>query len=1174
MSPEIALLLSTTIAATEPAGKNLLPDPSFEISGSRRSKSPQGWGLRPDKKHGLKISYDAEWKTHGKWSLKMDATDKRGHLLCWPKTKFDSCYHFSIDFAPQRGPDDIGLDRVVRVGLWCYGSNVSDRGRDRKVEAINPEGWYRLSMTFVPPWGTTHGALSIEAEKGYKGALWLDNAQLRVRQTPEAVRQKPFPQEEVEAKARALRDPAAVVRELLKVAGHVNAGNEKALLAECSRRLKELDKAPATEAFAEQCRLFLEALDCFENRGYIAWQVKTGLGRYENMRKALDLLAKIPDDSPLHDKAQFFLGRIKYGVALEGGRREEIEKARDHLRPLAKKYSTNELIRMVLGEKIPWGESYRAKALKAPVWAGRQYDGLTRVRDVVHWWIENRQAPTGEMGGGWGDDCEMLRHWGDVYFLTGDERIRRAAALLADGIVREIAPHGYLDHIGDVEHAAEPTSDTALLAGFDYGNPLYIERAMATTRLLRDVWTGVNRHGQRLFRSCWFGARGIRDEMPYAQDVPLNGRALKPVLWLAWYNRDPEAIRLLRELGDAWVENARRTDGGKPKGLLPSAVVFETGEIGGFSGKWWSDGFYYSKWPAYHSEGHLHLAGTASVTGDTKYHWPMQWTLEQIARFRGIGQGELRKKPEGSAEWAVSFIRWHAFRLPVAAWREETGNREHDRDIRGMGNSWLAWRVAGPKQVHTLAYGFSRLEQSVGYNFPLLTSEVISTDRVAVRESGLLFSMATGGYSSNWWPSYHVTWERTDAKLAALVTHTAATKLEISLYSFADRSMDVDARFWRLAPGIYEWRLASEGEGASVTKGALTYRERGQRLVLTVLPSKVFLLTVEQTKPLPPLPDLTADPAISARDLDVLMGRNGDSLVLATIHNIGSEEATGVTARLSDGKGNELCRWTLGRLPAPQALHPSRRTMAKRLNLRAIRTLQLEVAAKGPEICSTNNRVTIQLARPERLDETLDRLFVQTGPVPARFEPLFERALGTYRSLAGGHVDPLALHVLIGAIDVELAGDVDSSGRKLLEGWRDFFAGKLAAIPPADTTTPVCAVELESLQTHALCRTVEDAGASGGKAMTYTSNNAWIEVGVQLPAGRYRVRVRGRGTASTSDAIFIMMDGRHRQRAFFPLDKYTWKDAVFTASRTGHHRIRILHAEPEVLLDRLEVYRR
>ncbi len=72
-------------------------------------------------------------------------------------------------------------------------------------------------------------------------------------------------------------------------------------------------------------------------------------------------------------------------------------------------------------------------------------------------------------GGGWGDDCEMLRHWGDVYFLTGDERTRNAAALLADGIVREIAPNGYLDEIGDVEHAAEPTSDTAFLAGLDYG---------------------------------------------------------------------------------------------------------------------------------------------------------------------------------------------------------------------------------------------------------------------------------------------------------------------------------------------------------------------------------------------------------------------------------------------------------------------------------------------------------------------------------------------------------------------------------------------------------------------------------------------------------------------------------------------------------------------------------
>jgi hypothetical protein len=187
---------------------------------------------------------------------------------------------------------------------------------------------------------------------------------------------------------------------------------------------------------------------------------------------------------------------------------------------------------------------------------------------------------------------------------------------------------------------------------------------------------------------------------------------------------------------------------------------------------------------------------------------------------------------------------------------------------------------------------------------------------------------------------------------------------------------------------------------------------------------------------------------------------------------------------------------------------------------------------------------------------------------------LFWKAVQSWRELKKGRIDPTSLNVLLAAIEVQLLARDSPEDEKRLAEWQKYFSQALNSVPPIDTKTPVFTIELESIETHSLCRVVDDPAASGGKAMTYTSNNAWIEIGLALPAGRYRIRVLGKGTASTSDAIFITVDGKGRQRTYFPLDRFAWKDAVFGSERPGRRRIRILHAEPEVLLDRLEIYRR
>ena len=50
------------------------------------------------------------------------------------------------------------------------------------------------------------------------------------------------------------------------------------------------------------------------------------------------------------------------------------------------------------------------------------------------------------------------------------------------------------------------------------------------------------------------GAHEVDERVPYNVDLPYNARAVKPVRWLAWYNRHPEAVRLISEWGKSWID--------------------------------------------------------------------------------------------------------------------------------------------------------------------------------------------------------------------------------------------------------------------------------------------------------------------------------------------------------------------------------------------------------------------------------------------------------------------------------------------------------------------------------------------------------------------------------------------------------------------------------------------
>ena len=57
-----------------------------------------------------------------------------------------------------------------------------------------------------------------------------------------------------------------------------------------------------------------------------------------------------------------------------------------------------------------------------PLWAFRQIEDLKGVRKFINWWIDNRQVPYGDFGGGLSDDTDLVGQWPGMALMGVDKR--------------------------------------------------------------------------------------------------------------------------------------------------------------------------------------------------------------------------------------------------------------------------------------------------------------------------------------------------------------------------------------------------------------------------------------------------------------------------------------------------------------------------------------------------------------------------------------------------------------------------------------------------------------------------------------------------------------------------------------------------------------------------------
>lgn len=640
---------------------------------------------------------------------------------------------------------------------------------------------------------------------------------------------------------------AMAVYNVIKEAGRFDSQTD---LTELIGILDELGKEPQHRNFAaywkQQLEILREGEKFFNYRGWSHRTDETGMGLFDHIHQgilAFDGIIKSSqaEENLLYERALWYNARLLYWLWLEGASYREKNAAFTYLGKLLERHPDEPLIRMYNGHKIDIPDPFDnvQKPENAPDWAFAQWEMMNRLKHYADWWVNEQQSETGEFGGKFGDDVEILRWWSPL-ILSGDQTVFKGWKKLADGVYHSSKVYqGYAKTPSDVEHSSEFISDTAPLMVLYTDEAEYVDRLAHSANYFRNLWTGYNNHGNRFFKSAWFSSTEIQTEPPKNRDVAYNTRAVKAVRYYAWKTQHEPTIKALTEWADAWYEASQRTDKGKPIGLFPASIEYPTGNFNGSGDNWYTANMYwaYFDWSGAHALLDQ-LLFTWTITGNEKYLKPIIQHLELVKRFKTSLKNPNNPFKEGTEQWAAYKLGTsEGFWNVIGTWRLLTENNSYDDLILEHGTPYIRYRLTGNEEY--LVEGMQPYLDFIRYNEPMFTSEVIHTDRVfikegGVREAGILQAMVTGyGITEGASPYVAVSWEEASRDLTFLVTHSDSTSLDVELYSFSDVPEKVTMRLWQLRPGSYQLH---QNDGGTRVPQHIEMGAPGARFELTIKP--------------------------------------------------------------------------------------------------------------------------------------------------------------------------------------------------------------------------------------------------------------------------------------------------------------------------------------------------
>jgi hypothetical protein len=552
-------------------------------------------------------------------------------------------------------------------------------------------------------------------------------------------------------------------------------------------------------------------------------------GRQVSRNKDFDF--DIPESSPLYPLTWLYRGRMIIWYTMESGgiwsiaerRREFFGIARGFFQKAARAFPENKIVRMYLGHPTGPYKEYQAVS-GAPQWAVYQREGLERLGDIIEWWIDNRMQKNGEYGGGWGDDCEMWRWWVPVLIGFDSPKISRAQARFSTALMdQQHMKLGYTTRMSDVEHTAEDSADVITpMMHIDPDNDLWRRRSLRLAELMEKFWTSRNERGFLQFKSTYFTANKIDTNPARACDTVYHPRVVQPTLLYWQRTADANLTRLFCAWMDTWVDAAARAERGKPAGIIPTAIRWPDGKIGGLSPDWWD--------PRNHGEYTLYLYPSAMsqmthtlllthyITGKAKYLDPIRSVAK--ARLRYLSSPPKKEPAPGTEAWCASKLG--GLSSVIAKYRFLTGNTEFDELIGKESLPYIRFRMDG--DFSSLVSALGNNAEALRVNFEGYTREVRYTDRVLrfpglftgnetlsepavtfhTPNPSLLYSTVTGDPGgAGYFPLNAVRWLTEPRNIAALVRESGTEEFAAELFHFGEEKRPMSAEFYLLKGGEY-----------------------------------------------------------------------------------------------------------------------------------------------------------------------------------------------------------------------------------------------------------------------------------------------------------------------------------------------------------------------------------
>lgn len=544
---------------------------------------------------------------------------------------------------------------------------------------------------------------------------------------------------------------------------------------------------------------------------------------------------EIAETSPLYPIWCIYRGRALIQVPIQIGRlsrspearKPYFDKGRQLLQVAKEAFPENRIVRMYLDEPIPW-PAINPPDPKAPDWANHQRESLEKLADIITFWVEHRQAPDGQFGGGWGDDVEQWRQWATVLIGFEDPAVNAAQEKLSNGLFAlPRMAKGYTDRVSDVEHTGEDSGDagTAMMH-IDPENPVWQARALTIGNLMETLWTATNDRGQLQFKSTYFSSGEVDASPRRACDTIFHPRAVQPALLYWQRTHDEKMTGLFSAWMDTWVDATARAERGKPAGVIPSAIHFPSGSVGGVGENWWlpeikREGGEVYKWPSHMRMMTSTLLLTAHVTGDRKYLAP----IESMAEVRRDYLADPVKDPApGSKAWCGKHVEGLIDAL--GKYRILTGDNRYDDLLLADASGYVRFRLTGDRDQVT--QGLAKTARGFGHDRAAYCEEVRWTDRVFGYHRrypahyldpplprpnlGLLYSTVTGDFGNPmYFPMNAVRWKTIPQDIAVMVTDHSTIHLAAELYHFGDAPRAMGADLYLLDPGTYALTLAYDG---------------------------------------------------------------------------------------------------------------------------------------------------------------------------------------------------------------------------------------------------------------------------------------------------------------------------------------------------------------------------